>query len=222
MTQLALHWPAQEAFDPEQFIVSDANRDAYDFIMRWPDAASAQKLGLLVGPEASGKTHLMHCWAERNRARFIDASELGRSVSEQLLPNGQRGILENIESVSDESAFFHLLRHAELGDARLMLTSRVPVKSLAFKAADIRSRLLALPVAYISEPDEKLLHSFYAKAFSDRQWRVQPQVIDYLCTHAERRFAAARAILHELDGIVASTKTEITLKVVKPLIDRLL
>lgn len=218
MTQLALQWPSAEGFEPEQFIVSDANREAYDFIMRFP--ASAQKLGLLVGPEASGKTHLMHCWAERTGSRFIERSQLGKATSEQLLPAGGHGILENIESITDEASFFHLLRHAELGDTCLMLTSRLPAKNLAFEAADIRSRLLALPVAHISEPDEPLLHSFYAKAFSDRQWRVQPQVIDYLCVHAERRFAAARAIVAELDGIIASTKKEITLKTVKPLIDK--
>ncbi len=218
MTQLALHWPSAEKFEPEEFIVSDANRDAHDFIMRFP--SGVQKLGLLVGPEASGKTHLMHCWAKRANARFIDADALGKTASEQLLPVGQRGILENIETIKEEAGFFHLLRHAELSDTCLMLTSRIPVKSLAFETADIRSRLLALPVAHITEPDEPLLQSFYAKAFSDRQWRVQPQVIDYLCLHAERRFAAARAIVAELEGIVASAKKEITLKAVKLMIDK--
>lgn len=218
MTQLALQWPAAQGFEPEQFIACDANREAYDFIMRFP--SGAQKLGLLVGPEASGKTHLMHCWAERTGARFIEADDLGKTTSEQLLPAGQYGILENIEAIKDETGFFHLLRHAELSETCLMLTSRLPVKSLAFEAADIRSRLLALPVAHIAEPDEALLHSFYAKAFSDRQWRVLPQVIDYLCLHAERRFAVARAIIGELDTIVASTKKEITLKTIKPLIDK--
>lgn len=219
MTQLALHWPAAEGFEPEQFIVSDANREAYDFIMRFP--TGMQKVGLLVGPEASGKTHLMHCWAARTKAHFMEADKLGKASSEQLAPAGRHAILENIEAIRDEASFFHLLRHAELGNACLMLTSRVPVKSLAFTAADIRSRLLSAPFARISEPDESLLHSFYAKAFSDRQWRVQTQVIDYLCFHAERRFAVARAIVAALDGMVASTKKEITLKTVKPLIDKL-
>ena len=64
---------------------------------------------------------------------------------------------------------------------------------------DLASRLKALPVVTLAPPDEPLLRAVLVKLFADRQIAVDESLIGYLATRIERSFAAARAIVAQLD-----------------------
>jgi len=189
------------------------------FLECWPET-DLQCAALLSGPEASGKTHLANCWARRTGAFLLNPDRLGKETSETIWSGQRFGILENIENITDESALFHLLRYGEQGKSHLLMTSRLSARELPFATPDIRSRLLALPVAFISPPDNSLLRGFFTKSFADRQWRANGAVIDYLTLHTERTFPAAQEIIRKLELLVNTTKKELTIPAIKPLIER--
>src|SRR5262249_41997928 len=111
MAQLSFKWPLRQSYAPQDFIVSAANAEAARFLERWPDGQA--HAALISGPEASGKTHLAMGWAERNRASIMDIKRLGSATSQELWGNATAAVLEDIPSAANETALFHLLRHAE-------------------------------------------------------------------------------------------------------------
>ncbi len=219
MSQLAFHWPTAATYAPDDFIIADANAQAVALIDSWP--APQASAVLLTGPTASGKTHLVHRWMARTRGVLIDSTLLGHIASEDHWNHQRYAALENIESITDETALFHLLRHAESSQCHLLLTSRLLAAELPFQLPDLRSRLLALPMADIKQPDEDMLQSFFLKAFADRQWRTSPAVIQYIITHTDRSFLAAYELIEKIEILIRTTKRELTIPAIKPLIETL-
>lgn len=218
MPQLAFSWPATSNYTPEDFITSPTNSTAASFIEIWPDAR--QPAALLTGPVSCGKTHLAYLWMQRTGGIMLDPATLGTVPSDMLFGVATHAVLRNIETLApQEEAFFHLLRYAENTTRHLLLTSRLPVRELPFKTPDVRSRLLALPLAQIQEPDDDLLRAYFTKCFADRQWRISASVINFLVLRTERSFAAAQAILAKLEQLIATTKRDLTIPQVKLLIE---
>lgn len=218
MSQLAFRWPAAPHYTREDFIVSEANQSALTFIEHWPTSLHDYS-ALLVGSAASGKTHLAHCFAARTGAIMLDAAQLGHIPSDALWQNHPYGVLENIETITDETAFFHLLRHTELAHGHLLMTSRLHAKELPLQLPDLRSRLLSFPTVSIHQPDDALLLAFFSKAFADRQWRVPAAVVTYIQTRTERSFAAAQACIQQLEHALSTTNRELTIPLVKTLLE---
>src|SRR5260370_6866593 len=73
MRQLAIDLPHRPAFGRADFLVSECNAAALDWIERWPDwQAPAQSPGLVLhGPARSGKSHLAHLWRSRSGGVLI-------------------------------------------------------------------------------------------------------------------------------------------------------
>jgi chromosomal replication initiation ATPase DnaA len=217
MAQLTFTWPQNAAsYAPEDFILSDANREAATFLDHWPEPGKSA--ALLFGPEASGKTHLARNWAARHGAALIEGAQLGSADSQALWQAKRHAVLEDIGTLADETALFHLLRHAETEGTFLLLTSRLPARELPFTLPDLRSRLLALPAAGIEAPDEALLKGFLFKCFSDHQLRVGEEVIDYIAKRIERSFAAGRAAVLAIEASAAESKKPVTIPLIRPLL----
>jgi len=56
-----------------------------------------------------------------------------------------------------------------------------------------------LPVVALAPPDDALLRAVLVKLFADRQLAVDEGLIGFVATRIERSFAAARAVVDELD-----------------------
>jgi chromosomal replication initiation ATPase DnaA len=218
MSQLTFEWPKETSYSNLDFIISGANAEATEFIDSWPKGYSSYA-ALLTGPPASGKTHLAHRWQAHHQAIFIDSFKLGTTPSVELWPNTSYAIIENIHLLHNEDALFHLLRHAESHNLFLLLTSTVPVPSLPFSLPDLKSRLSSFPVASISPPDDLLLRSFLIKCFSDRQLRVNDEVIFYILRRMERSFIAIRTIVDKIESSSLETGKGITIPMIKSLIE---
>jgi chromosomal replication initiation ATPase DnaA len=64
---------------------------------------------------------------------------------------------------------------------------------------DLRSRLRALPVVSLQEPDDQLFRALIVKFCTDRQLAVDESVVGYLATRIERSYAAVRRAVDLLD-----------------------
>lgn len=213
MSQIPFHWPARTSYALQDFIPGTCNQEALQFLECWPGKATGK--AIITGPAFCGKTHLVRWWAERTHAGTIDVTQLGKQSSDSLWGEHRACVLEDIHMISEEEAFFHLLRHAESYGLSLLMTSRVPARQLSLSLPDLRSRLVTLPDIEMHAPDEAVLRLYFIKCFSDHQWHVGSEIIAYLLPRMERSFASIRALVDRIEQKLAQTNREISISLVR-------
>ena len=195
--QLALALDHAESLAREDFVAGPSNSAALALIERWPDWPS--RTVLLRGPEGSGKSHLAAIWARESGARTLSPRVLEGAEVPVALATGAL-VLENLaEGSFDEAALFHLLNLAREERAYVLITARTAPTTWRIGVADLASRLRALPVVALTSPDDALLRAVLVKLFADRQLAVDESLVSFLANRIERSFAAARAVVAELD-----------------------
>jgi chromosomal replication initiation ATPase DnaA len=108
-----------------------------------------------------------------------------------------------------EEALFHLLNMAREKGSHVLLTSHIEPGTLNLGLADLRSRLLALPLVAIGEPDDDLLMAVMVKLFADRQIEIEPGLVSYILRRMERSFLALAQIVDALDRASLSRRRRI-------------
>jgi len=206
MSQIALPLTHATNYHEDMFVVSDCNKQAHDWIMRWPDWNSHATI--IYGDAGSGKTHLGYIWAKKADAKTgaVEASNLTENT-----------LIENIEQ-HDETALFHLLNTAKENSLFLLLTASCAPKQLPYSLPDLTSRLLALPAIAINPPDDDALSGAMRKQFSDRQLKVDDEVIAYLLPRMERSFTAIAQAVEKLDKQALSEQKPITIPFARKLL----
>jgi chromosomal replication initiation ATPase DnaA len=182
-------------YDRAAFIVTPANADAVRALDAWPQWHGGCLT--LAGPAGAGKTHLARSWAAQVGALPWPAegglaSAAGRPV---LLEDADRGF--------DDEALFHLINMAPAGGG-LLLTGRTPPSDWPTALPDLRSRLNALPVALMQEPDDAVLTGVMSKLFRERHIRPSDDLLIYLVRRIERSVPAARQVVARLDEAAAA------------------
>jgi chromosomal replication initiation ATPase DnaA len=206
--QLPLALAHAPQYGRETFMSGPSNNAALKLIEAWPDWPSP--VVLVTGPTGSGKSHLAHIWAERAKARILEAA--GLSVA--MLPELDAGSALAIEDIDagpvPEAALFHMINRAKELGAWLLFTARQPAETWRVDLPDLRSRLrLAAPVT-LGAPDEELLRRVLVKLFADRQLIVDKPVIDYLVVRMERSLSFAAALVRALDSATLAAGRRIT------------
>jgi chromosomal replication initiation ATPase DnaA len=194
--QLVFELPHRAAMGLEDFLVSESNAAAVALVDRWPDWPVGA--AILVGPTGSGKTHLANVWQLRTAATSYPAPVLSREGVPAVAAAGAV-IIEDIQTLVDEAALFHLLNLVREQRLQVLLTTDTAPGDLCVGLPDLRSRLKALPMASIEAPDDALLRAVLVKLFADRQLSVEPHVIDYVLVRMERSMSAAERFVTEAD-----------------------
>ena len=195
--QLAFALPHAESLTRDNFLEGPANAAALGLIESWPEWPA--RTMLLVGPEGSGKSHLAAVWAEQAGARSTTAHALSAATVPAALATGAL-VVEDLKPADfDERALFHLLNLAREEQAYVLITARTPPSAIEVELRDLRSRLRALPVVSLAEPDDLLFRALIVKFCADRQLAIDESVVGYLATRIERSYAAARQAVEQLD-----------------------
>jgi len=205
--QLPLALGFSERFGREDFLPGPPNAAALALIERWPDWPA--RTVALVGPEGAGKSHLAAIWARSAGARSIASHAIAPASVPTALATGALVVEDLKAGAFDEPALFHLLNLArEQGDF-VLITARTLPSGWSVRLRDLASRLRAVPTVALAPPDDALLRAVMVKLFADRQLAVDEGLIGYLATRIERSFAAARAIVAELDREALRQKREV-------------
>lgn len=195
--QLPLSMPHEPQYGRADFLVGEANRDAMAFIDAWPDWPALAVL--LIGPQGSGKTHLVHIWAAKSGAIIVPAAELGHRDPTELVGHGAVAVEDIDDATLDEAALFHLINAARGRGASVLLTARTTPAQWGVTLPDLLSRLRAAQPAFLGPPDDQHLREVMVKLLADRQLDVDVGVLDYLLLRMERSFAAASSVVDALD-----------------------
>lgn len=185
MSQLALPLAYLEARGAADFFVSEANRDAVKHLERW--RSWAVPVVLLLGPAASGKTHLATMFAARAGATVVD--DLAPPLDEEML--------------------FHAWNAAKPGKP-LLLVARSDPAGWALGLADLASRLAATPRVTIAPPDDPLLAALMRKRFRDLGVEVGPDVVAFVLARIERGFVGVARAVTALDAAAMEGKRAVT------------
>lgn len=193
--QLTFDLPHAESRTRDNFLEGPPNAAGLQLVEQWPDWPN--RVMWLIGPEASGKSHLASIWAEMSGARIISAHALEAASVPATLATGAV-VVEDLGGECDERALFHLLNLAREQEGYVLLTARqIPPEGTL---RDLNSRLRAVPVIALLPPDDPLLRALIVKFCADRQLAIDESVVGYLATRIERSFAAAREVVDRLDA----------------------
>lgn len=194
--QMILDLPVRQARGRDDFFVAPANALALATL----DAPAGWPLGrmLLLGPEASGKSHLAAIWAEDQDVPVIAARTLRDDMAPAL---AQGAVIEDADDIGTaEEALFHLCNLAQAEGGRLLLTAHAPPRDWGLRLPDLRSRMEATATVRLAAPDDALLAAVLVKLFADRQTKVPQSLIPWLVTRMDRSLGFARRLVEALDA----------------------
>jgi chromosomal replication initiation ATPase DnaA len=202
--QIPLLLPVEPAFGEDDFMVTPSNADAAR-ITREHQAGTL----LLLGPSGSGKSHLAAIWGERMQARPPEWEQPAQPAT--LWEDADK---TDWNDAAQKNAF-HLLNSVKESGAALLVTAATPPAQWPLTLADLRSRLLALPVAQIQAPDDGLTAGLLLKHLGDRQLRLSEETLHYLIPRLPRDGGRIAAIVAQLDEAALTQKRAITVPFIR-------
>ena len=191
--QLRLKLDRTETFRRADFVVSPSNAEAAKAVDAWPNWPGGRLA--LIGPEGSGKSHLATTWAAQVGAAVIAS----KSRIDLNALQGRPVLLEDADRSHRGEVLFHLMNMADHDGGGLLLTGRTPPSSWPADLPDLRSRLNALTVAQIDEPDDVILENILRKFFRERNIRPAEDVFPYLLRRIERSTPKALEMVRRID-----------------------
>lgn len=180
---LPLNWPVADG--DEDFLVSDANRAAFEHLKRWsvwPVSAT-----LLTGPRKSGRSLLGRIFVRKTGGRLFDDAQS-----------------------HDEEALFHAWNEAQEKRRPLLIVANAPLPEWEITLPDLRSRIAATPHLHLADPDDALLGNLVVKLLGDRGIAAPPDLADYLVPRIERSYLAVQRVVDVLDRAMLSHHRRMT------------
>lgn len=208
MSQLSLTLPPTPDPDVHRFVLGPSNQAAARVIESWPRWPGPTLA--LVGPPGSGKSLLASIWSARAAAVRLSGASTDAEQTLRHAYADQPIALEEPEQLPEEG-LFHLLNAVAERRGSLLLVHRAPPAQWRSRLPDLRSRLAALPVAALEQPDDALLRAILVKKFSAQQLRVSAEVLDFILSRCERSAASVEAMAERLDAAALAQGKSISL-----------
>ncbi|MFZ5725408.1 MAG: HdaA/DnaA family protein [Pseudomonadota bacterium] len=171
---LPLDWSAGGANDGS-LVIGTSNADAVRYLRHvatWP-----VRTAVLTGPRGSGRSLMGRLFARDTGGRVIDGQA---SVSEEEL--------------------FHAWNAAQASGSPLLIIADAPPAKWDVALPDLRSRLAAVPVLVIGEPDDCLARDLIEALFAQRGVALAPGVATYIVPRMERSYATIHRVVAALDA----------------------
>ena len=171
---LPLDWSAGGANDGP-LIVGTSHADAVRYLRHvatWP-----VRTAVLTGPRGSGRSLMGRLFARESGGRVIDGHA---SVSEEEI--------------------FHAWNAAQASGTPLLIIADAPPSEWAIALPDLASRLRAVPVLTIGEPDDCLARDLIDALFAQRGMAISPDVAAYVVPRMERSYAMIHRVVAALDA----------------------
>jgi len=203
--QFTLQFPRSQRYTEAAFWQAPCNEAARAWLGRvgeWPGGRLA-----LWGEAGSGKTHLLHIWAERTGAVLWDGPSL-RDLPE--LPVSGGIAVDDADATVDEAALLHLLNAASEAGLPVLLAGRSPPARWGTRLPDLATRLRAITAVEIGPPDDTQLRVLLARLLANRQVDVQQAVQNWLLHRLPRTPGALREAVARLDDAAYASGSAIT------------
>lgn len=185
---LPLDWP--NAGDDDRFLVSDANRAAFEHFRTW--SLWPVKATILTGPRRSGRTLLARAFCARVGGQLIDGAER-----------------------FDEEALFHAWNAAQDSKQPLVMISDEVSPAWEVALPDLRTRLAITPIARISEPDDALFEGLVQLLFADRGLHIPGEALRFISERVERSYYMAERAVESIDRFAIADRARLTVPTIR-------
>ena len=185
---LPLDWPQTEG--ESRFIVSDANRDAFEHFRHWN--IWPVRVTILTGPRRSGRTLLARNFVERVNGRLIDQAD-----------------------TRDEEELFHAWNDAQDSGLPLVMVADEVPPAWSPRLPDLRTRLAITPVATIQQPDDALFEALIQLLFADRGLHVPREALRFMTERLNREYWTAERAVEEVDRFAISERARVTMPTIR-------
>ena len=184
---LPLDWP--QAGEDQRFILSDANRAAFDHFRQW--ATWPVKATILAGPRRSGRSLLARGFVTRVGGRLFDHAD-----------------------THDEKELFHAWNDAQdSGRPLVMITDGDAPWAVALP--DLRTRLAITPVTRILEPDDCLFSALIELLFADRGLHLPEEALRFITQRVHRDYVTAERVVEAIDRHAFAERARLTLPTIR-------
>lgn len=185
---LPLDWPQSEG--DARFIVTDANRDAFEHFRKW--SIWPVKAAILSGPRRSGRSLLARSFVERVGGRLFDDAQ-GR----------------------DEEELFHAWNQAQdSGRPLVMVADEVP-PAWSPALPDLKTRLAITPVIHIGHPDDTLFAALVQLHFADRGLHIPADALRFMSERLHRDYWTAERAVEAVDRFAIAERARLSLPTVR-------
>ncbi len=170
-----------------------------------PEGWATQVL-CITGPPKCGLSFLAEAWANRFGGVTLTAPELAKAGLRGLDALAGRHVAvddADIAASKHEEALLSLINLVAAGGGRLLLTAHRPPSQWRTGSADLRSRLNALPVAEIGQPDDAVVRARLEIAAARRFLRLAPETLNYLVPRLELAYEAVENFMDRLSDAVS-------------------
>jgi len=215
LRQSSFEWDAPANLRREDFVVSDCNQSALEWIEIWPHWGNYGSI--LWGDAGSGKSHLAHIWAKKSHAVFL-SNDWDDAAWMKMVMAQNAVIADHADVHLRPELLLHTLNAIKNKNGSILLLAQKPSQQWAVILPDLSSRLNALPQIEIQPPDDMMLQMLLAKLFADRQILVSPEVVDYAVKRLVRSYAAIQAFVDGCDRISLEKAKPITISLVRQIL----
>ncbi len=185
---LPLDWPQTEG--DARFIVTAANRDAFDHFRQW--SLWPVKATILAGPRRSGRTLLARTFIERVGGRLFDGAER-----------------------RDEEDLFHAWNQAQdSGRPLVMIADEVPPTWMP-QLPDLKTRLAITPVTRIEHPDDALFAALIQLFFADRGLHIPADALRFMAQRLHRDYWTAERAVEAIDRFAIAERARLSLPTIR-------
>jgi chromosomal replication initiation ATPase DnaA len=210
--------------------------DARTWLNNWRDWPNHGLV--LMGEQASGKTHLAQAWLElaqqQPQGQLLRAADLAperlAATLDQLAAVCPLVVVDDADqlaSLSAQEGALHLYHAVQRRGGYLLLTARSAPAQVVDKGAarwglglaDWASRVRAMAVVAVGQPSDQDLRQVLSKLFNDRQLLPDPALQDYLLARTERSFASLGQLVAALDAYSLLHQRPITLPLARQVLE---
>ncbi len=207
--QLKLRFPTK-ALSFGDMCISEANETAFSIIRgceNWPTTSLC-----LIGPAASGLTTAALAWAEEQKAKSFLPAELDELTHDEIEAIITAPVaIDRADLISNASNLLYLINRAQSYGTHVLLTGCQPPSTWKTSNADLHSRLSAMPIAELLEPDEELLKARLSAACRRRYVRLPDEVAAYLAARMSRSYSAIEDLAARLDKAMEEGGRKLTI-----------
>ena len=184
---LPLDWP--QSGDERRFILSDANREAFEHFRHW--SMWPVRATVLTGPRRSGRSLLARGFVERVGGRLFDDAER-----------------------HDEEALFHAWNQAQ-ENARPLVMVVDDSDGWSVALPDLRTRLAVTPVARIHQPDDALFAALIELLFADRGLHIPGEALRFITGRVHRDYLTVEQVVEAIDRFAIAERARLSLPTVR-------
>ena len=212
--QLYFDMDCEPSFDESNFVITQSNRDAFEYINKWPQWTTNNIV--LFGNAGVGKSHLAHIWLKKSNGIKLDLVE----INTKMIEKHKNVLIEDIDGNQiNYNNLFHVINLIREINGSLLLTSKFSPTSLITKIPDLNSRIRSFSPVKIDTPDDYLLEIIILKIFSDKNIMVDEKVIKFLLRRVDRSISDIILLIKRINEKSMEEKRPITVPLVSELIN---